>query len=447
MIEIILVFLLAFFLRTALLFKFKFLGTDTFYHLLRALAIRREGRINELTKNFAKFKELLITPIWWVYYPKFFDIFLSIFPKSFHKNLKFMSAFFDIFVMIALYFFVANFFNSNVALISLFIYAIAPHMILISLPVSPRTFSNLFFVLSNLSLLMFFLSSNYYFIILSAVFVAIIAMTHKLTFQSLIIVFASESIVFKTFSPIMTLILGILFAVLVTKKLYLQILKWHIKFLIFFLKREIDKKKKINELIRTFGSFPMILMIPLIPSVLYPSNSILTYLQTWFLSLFISALVWLWGDSYRYMTYAIFPGSVMFAALISFNNLLLSLLFLIASFLSFFAIANIYISFTKPPKIIDNNVFACFNYIKTRKKRNDILITFPTQYHLAASYFTNCLTLELTKDAEIKEVLSRNSIGGKKVAWIFSDHEISSKHFKKQTSFGSFLVYKSNNKN
>lgn len=439
----ILVFLLAIAIRTILFYKYKFLGTDSFYHLLRSSAIKKEGRVKELTQGSSKISQLLVTPKWWSFYPNFFDIIVSLFPKSFHKNLRFLPAFFDILSMILLYFFVTSIFNSDIALLPLLVYAISPIMILVSLPISPRTFANFFMILSTLSLFMFLSTGSIIFFLLSSVFASIIFLSHKLTLQSLSIVFLVESIVFKSFIPLLSLFAGFLIGVVVTKGFYIHILSAHAKLLVFFFRKGINSKRKLYELAFTFGSFSFILVILFIPQFILVQNLTEVFIQAWFFSLLLASIFWLWGDSYRYMTNAVFPGSILIALyLFNFTNVYVIAMFLIAIVISFVGITKILKSFTKPPKIIDSDILSCFAYVKKHSKHSDILLTIPQHYHLAASYFTNILTLETNEKAP-KQILSTGKIFKNKVSWVVSYNKVPSKIFKQKFSKGKFFVYKS----
>jgi hypothetical protein len=436
MFELFAILVIAAVLRLAIILKYKFLGTDTFYHLIRSSAIRKNGRIKELEGKIAKIKELLVTPRWWIYYPPFFDIFLSFFSENQHKYLKYFPTFFDILVMIFLYIFVNDLFGNTIAMLSLLTYGLSPIMVLVSISISPRTFANLFFVLSNIFLLSYFITTNILFILLSSFCITIICLSHKLTLQSSIIVFLAESLVLRTFIPFISLLLGFLIAILITKGFYFNIFRVHMELLLDFFKKKPNYNKKIKELAYTIASFPFITLLFLNT---YLGSNIIIYFQVWFWSLFVVALLWMWGDSYRYMTNAIFPGSILVA--LTLTKIQFNILFLFSAIFSFLVIMKIYSIFKKPPKVIDNNLLSCFNFIKTHGKKNQLIITIPPQYHLAASYFTKALTLEMT-EKEFKSALIKGKVLNRKIIWVVSASKISSKHLKKSINFCNFIVYK-----
>jgi len=438
---IIIVFTFAILLRTLVLFKYKFVGIDTFFHILRACVIKKEGRIKELTQRSSKIKQILITSRWWIYYPKLFDIFLSFFPHKFHKYFKFIPVIFDIFCMVILYLFTSSLFNSQVVILSLIIYSLSPILILVCLSLSPRTFSNLFLILSSLMLLLYFLSHNFLFIIVSSFFVLFIYLSHKLTLQSLFVVFISESLVFHSYAPLVVLLFGFLASVILTKKSYLKILDSHIRLLKLFLTKGFKLRKKMKELIFTFGSFPFILIFLFTQFSMLYNNNVKTFITTWFFSLFFASLIWLWGDSYRYMTNAVFPGSILAAITIDLNNFLFSYVFFFSALFSLFGIIKIFKIFSKPPRIINSDIISCFNYVKRHCTQNDILVTIPFQYYTAAAYFTKIQSFGL-RGKDIKVVLSKGRILNKKVSWIVSNSKISSKIFKLKFSSKNFFVYK-----
>ena len=156
------------------------------------------------------------------------------------------------------------------------------------------------------------------------------------------------------------------------------------------------------------------------------------------------AIIWIWGDSYRYMENTIFSGSILVALYLTyFSSQFIFSIFLFSILISLIGIFKIFKNFTKPPKVINEHIISCFNYVRDNSKKTELLATIPLQYHLAGSYFTNVLTLEMTKDEELKTVLSKGKVLGKKVSWIVSDHKISPKLFKQKFSSKGFFVYKS----
>lgn len=414
---------LAVFFRVILLLRHKWVGVDTFFHLLRVKYLRK-GVKNWHKRSF--FRPEKIAP----YYPPLFDFFLFIFPFKDYSNFRFLPVFFDLANVCLILWFFSNFLSPEQISIAFLVYSISPLLIYQSYSLSPRLFSNFLFTLASLGLFSYFLTSNTLYLIVSVIFSSLIFLSHKLSLQSLVFFFMCLSIVMKDLIPLIVLGLAFFLALLISKGFYFKVLRAHLWLIYFYIKRGLSPRLK-KEFFWIFGSFPFLILI------LFRLNYLIQYqfLLTWFVSLVVLSFLWVIGDGYRHMTNAIFPGSILVALLYPFSGLDLGvfiLSFLLCIFVNIYLIRKVI-----PSRIISKDLLKCYEFVKINGKQNDIVYTFPPYFAYATPFFVNMRgyygsELQLKRDVH-------------KIRWVITNNPnlgLVSK-FKKVFRSGNFYVFHS----
>jgi len=433
---IILLFILGFFLRSFLCIKYNWIGHDTFFHLLCSMKIKKSGickGMEKIIKNNEKTK----------YYPPLFHVLLSFFSKKNHKNLRFLPTFFDLITMSLVFLFTYFFINESLALYAMFIYAIAPIMILSSQNLNPRTLSNLIFTLSMIFLFLYFTEGLFFYLIFFLILNCFVLLSHRLTTQSLIIIVFISSIIFRDILPFLFLLSSFTVAFAITKGKYKYVLNFHIK----NLKRHFKyghykyKTKRPENPILLFFSFPFILII-IINIILNGISSEFLFLQIWFFSLLTASFFWIWGDGYRYLTNAVFPGAIL-STIYLFSIPFSILIFSLCCICSFIGIGYIIYKFKNSFRVIPKGLIKCFKYIKINSKKSDTLFVYPLNYCYIGRYFSENKTFNLLNYE--KDVVSKGKILGNIVNWIVTDHPKifrKSKFYKQVFRYENFYVFK-----
>jgi hypothetical protein len=411
-VEILGLFVLGFVLRSALLFKYKWVGTDTFYHLLYGLNFRKKRRIRRLDGVIVKSETKL--------YPPLFHVLLSIFPKPLHRHLQAMSAAFDMLSMLILLLFTWLLFGSFTALLAGFIYAIAPILILSCFALNPRTLANSLIIAAMIFLFLYFVFGNAFYLIPFLLFSSLILLSHRLTVQSLVAVVLAEVIAFRDLFPLAALAGAFLVAIVMTRGFYVQILRSHVQTLARHFKHGHYryKTKRPENPIRLFAAFPFMLAI-----IVYMLNfgfvHHLLFLQIWFFVLLAVSFFWIWGDGYRYLTNAAFPGAILAAAFLpSIPSGIL--IFTISTICSFAAIGYIVYKFKTSHRVIPEAAIKCFEYVKANARPADTLFVWPLNYWHVGRYFSGVKTFNLPTDTKN---IANGALLGKPVKWVVTNNQ------------------------
>jgi len=431
---IFVVFLFAFFLRSFLHFRYKWVGRDTFGHLLRALKIKETGSPFKGRKYSLGDKKV------YLYYPPLMDFLLSFFPRKSHKKIKFFPVFFDLLTMFLLFLFSYFFLNIKNIFPLLLIYSISPILILTVQTITPRSFSNFLYCLSMIFLFLYFNTGFYYFLLFFSVFSSFLLISHKLTTQSLIISVFIISLISFDFLPIVFVLVSFLLAYLFTKGKYVYVFKSHMNTLKHHFKKGHYKKgtKSPENPILLFFSFPFVL-VPILNIIFNGFSTHLLFFQIWFFTLLLTSFFWIWGDGYRYLTNAVFPGAII--SIFFYKNLPFSnYIFLFCFISSLVGIFYIYYNFSKSDRVVDKDFLKACEYINKKSKKTDTLaVTMPSYRRTAAAYFCKLNTFP-NKENSIK-------FKNKYATWLITQK---TKEFKKNEKYvlkksGKYSIFKLKN--
>jgi len=259
-IKILFLFLLAFFIRSIILFKNKWVGIDTFYHLVNAKQIRKNKKISYKFEKLIFPKEKSTSH----FYPPLLQKIISFFLERYDSLWRFFSPALEMISIFILLIITSSFVDSNIILICLFVYAISPIMVLSSIVVSPKILGNLFLIISMIFLFLYFIYGNLIFLIPFMFLNIGILLSHKLATQSLIIITMVESIFFQNIFPAIFLISSFFVTYFITKGYYKKVLKKHIQVLKRYYKiggYKASNKKRPENPLKIFMMFPFMLII------------------------------------------------------------------------------------------------------------------------------------------------------------------------------------------
>lgn len=211
---------LAFILRSTIMFKHKWVGGDTFWHLLMAKMLRKGENINKKSDMF-----LDSSP----YYPPVYAKLISFLPKRFDSSLRFISPILDLITMLVLFWFSYSFLTGYLIYIPLLVYAIMPILILTSFNTSPRMMSNTLLTISILIVFFYFITGNWLYLLLSSVLASVMHLTNRFATQVIVLLLVAQSIVFNEPILILFLALSFLISIIISKGYYIRVFKAYIK--------------------------------------------------------------------------------------------------------------------------------------------------------------------------------------------------------------------------
>jgi len=424
---------LAFLLRALLLFKNRWVGIDTLGYLAFALEYKKKKNIVEQIDK---------TP-GGDFIPPLYPAFLSLFPKKFFRQLQFLSTIVDLLALIFLYYFTLSF-GENVALLASLIYALSPVVVYSCFSLSPRSFSNTFLIFSMVSLF-YYLNGNPFFLLPFFISTAIILLSHRMTTQAIVIVIVLESVFFFNLVPIAILLLAVAFWRILLGKTYFRFLKNHIDRLIMYAKSGGYRERRVkpDSPLRIISTFPLTLLI--LANAIYFGLLGGLFLNVWFLSLLIASSIWTLGDGFRYMTNAVFPGSILAALVLSNtpNSLLILSIFLLISIFAIYRVIKLY---QTSHRVISKDVVKCFDFVRKNAKPNDTLLFLPFEYQYAyvANFFTDLNIIGYSKKDYDEKDVAKGKLHGKKINWIVtnSNKAFNKSRFKLRYRSNGFSAFK-----
>lgn len=212
----------------------KYFGVDVWTRLLEADIIR---------KNNYKIPE---TPVkkgfifeGYFDYPPVFILLLSIFSKkALEKYQGFIAPFFDALLNISVFFIALQLTNSvQISLVAQLIYTLTPVVVIENSSLVPRSIGYFMFSLAFYFLLLYSnLSSNVMYLVIGLIFSVLTILTHRFATQSLLFISIFFTIVEKNPIYIISFVVSIIIAIIVSKKYYLKVLSTHITNIIFWSK-------------------------------------------------------------------------------------------------------------------------------------------------------------------------------------------------------------------
>ena len=406
--------------RFYLLFRHGWVGKDTFYHFIVAESIRKKGFPPRTIDQFVMPEQYD--------YPPLFHVFLSYFDKLHYQRMQYLSPVSDIFTAIVIFIFSDHYLGIQVALIATFVYLVTPYVLDNAFSLNPRSFANLFLVLSLFSWYNYYISIDSFWLILSVLFSSLVLLCHRLTTQCWGVLFIALTLWTGSWVPLMILVGTIIVTVLVTKGYYLTVMKGHGAFI-----REFGRKFFVRgsrtERAPAFPSvqhlvfnLPLLLVIPLF--LVYPlqiQDTLSQFMLVWIGSLIVLSIGWVFGEGVRHMICAVPAIAILWALWIVDNNLYLLLVPLGALSITFLVYKIIRLE--KNPDIsgiISEELMMAFDYIKAHRKPGDILLCLPLDLTYNAAFFTDCIVLQssggfakgLSFNLQLHKRICEGKIGG-----------------------------------
>ncbi len=427
---IIIIILFSFFLRSIFHFKNKWVGIDTFHHLIEALSVKKNGIYSDI-------KNLIHTDKRYERYVKFYPpllyVVLSVFPKKHHDKLRYFATILDISSMIILFLITNSIFGFEASVVSVLVYAIAPNAVLSCQTLSPKPLANIFLNMSLICLYYYYSSENIISLSFFVFFSFFVLMTHKITIQSLFAVVLASSIFFIDFLPVVCFFLSVGLAVLLTKGRYFETIKSHFETIKYYAKvgeSGFHHVGSMNPMTPLFA-FPFVILI-LFDSL---TNGITNpFFYIWFFSVEALGFLWPLGAGYRHVYNAIFPGALIVGMV--FGN---SPVFWFCVLLSFAGIGFIYKNYKGSDRIFSKDFIKCCKWVEKESKKEDVLAVFPRSYWRAAVYFSDVKILSPGYDKDIFKKGEYNKI---KINWIISNNKEKTKKYKEAKSFKNFHIFK-----
>jgi len=388
------VLIFSFIIRIYLLFKYKWVGKDTFYHFIAAKTIKEKGFPPDYIDQFVKPEKYD--------YPPAFHLFISLIDERNYQKLQIFSPITDILTGIVIFLFANSYFSYEIAIIATTLYLVTPFVLDNSYSFNPRSFANLFFVLAVFSCINSILFNSITWFALSVIFSGFVLLLHRLTTQCLYAVLIVLAFGLHSFLPGIILLLSVLTAILMTKGFYLTVLRGHLAFISEFGHKVFDDKYRDERPARFPDPKQLFFNMPILPAILlwvyYPLNlhdPAVFSLLIWALILTVLSVIWIFGEGIRHMICSVPAFSILIALIVTSYQLYSVLLILIVvSFL--FSIIKIY-RLEKYPHIsgiITKNMLNAFTFIKKNKKNGDILLCLPLDYSYNAAFFSDCIMLQ-----------------------------------------------------
>ncbi|MCK4518743.1 MAG: hypothetical protein KAU12_01360 [Candidatus Omnitrophica bacterium] len=413
----------------------RYFGVDTWKLLEMADIIRKRGKLPKTMTD----KYLIDGPF---DYPPVFLYILSFFRKDFlEKNQwwisPFISALHGIIVFIVTYFLTRNLLIASIAQL---VYCLTPIIIIESSQLSVRTFSQLIFSLTLLTIL---LSAHYQkpaLFLLTLFMSVILILSHKFALQALVFLCVALSVWSFNFIYISIPFLAVLIAIVVSKGYYLTVLRGHLAILNFWREnidyrfahqiRGVKSKQNKNPdfinkvcnllqripLLSLFGSNPFVFLLFLMFCLVEKTTalsfakvlpSVYDLLVVWSVSLFGAAVfvilikpIRFLGEAERYLEYSAAPTAILLSVLFygAFSgkySIIYSVVFIIWAFaLTYMPTLLIQrkLVLKDQERSIREDLWKMMNYINNLNE--DVRIaTIPLYLISPVSYFVKCKIL------------------------------------------------------
>ncbi len=378
-------------------------------------------------------------------YPPIFILILSKFPFNLVKRYEFiLSPFFDS-LLILLIFYVSFYLTGNIALslITQIIYILTPIIVLENSSATPRSLGYGFFTILFLSLFQFSLYPNIVFLLIAIACGSLIFLSHRFTTQGFLFFSIFFTILEKNPVYLGTFLISFLFAVVLSKKFYLKVLRGHIGNLKFWaenisyrffhqVKGSYKEHKTQDFVFRIYNEFlkfpPFVLQItnPWILPVFYilffqmPPELFFSKMVWWVILSYALALFTIWipklrflGEGQRYLELSAFPAAFLSANLLfSFLNTpyegIVSAFYLLIGVSSFITIIVIQRKGIIKDRFrtVTPQMQEMFNFLKNLEEKPSLLciphqITTSTIYHTGCPVFVNASYSNIDKISEV----------------------------------------------
>lgn len=464
-------------------------GVDIWTHLLYLKEYHRQGGVPKtLDKGFLVGGEYD--------YPPVFITILSKFPEKMVEKFEFLfSPFFDSLHLI-LIFFISYYLSGNLflALLTQILYCLTPIIVLENSSATPRSLGYMLFTIFMFSLFLFVQTNIIYLFILSLVAGCFIFLSHRFTAQGALFFVIFFSLFEKNGVYLISYALSFLLAIIVSKGLYLRVLRGHIGNLKFWYKvidyrfshqilgnyKEHKTQDFVFKMYNQFLKFPPFVLAITNPWTLpvlfyFGKTQLLTpVLKEAFelvLLSYIFSLLIIWvpqlrflGEGQRYLELTAFPAAFLSSKLLI-ETLLHStyssayiFIYIATALLAFITIVVIQRKaiIKDTLRTITPDMQSMFSYLKSLKKKPNLLciphqITTNTIFHTGCSVFVNADYRNIDKISEIypylkvpvKKALEKYNLDAvllnEKYATI---KDLKIKEYREVKRFGTFVLLK-----
>lgn len=171
-------------------------------------------------------------------YPIIFPWIFSFFPKKFLLNIQgFVSPFFDSLQNILIFYIAFSLTeNTSIALLSQLMYSLIPIIPIENSYLTPRSLGYFNFTLAFYPILLYHITHNQILLPISLLFTTTLFLTHRFALQSFILISIFFSLVDRSYLYLANLMLGFIFAIILTKGFYLRVAKGHLYNIYFWIK-------------------------------------------------------------------------------------------------------------------------------------------------------------------------------------------------------------------
>lgn len=370
---------------------------DTFFHLLVIKTIKKHHwKYPSSLQNVIFYSD--IKPYNYLAYPSLFHYLVALFPTRFHLT---MAKFFNL-AILSLVSGLAAIFTYNITS-SLFLAIFSSFIVTFNL----STFVNtVWFTARPLGLLFYSLvvyvtilyPQNLFSIFAITVFVMLINLTHKFATQVVVFGLLPYVFIFNRLHFLLSIALGFLLAIFVSRGFYFKILKEHYNWLYYF--SLYPKKSRIAVKLRTifsrnFWYLPIVasmayLLLMKDESLLY--SDLIAKVTFWaFIPVFIAFVVSIpalsfLGEEYRYVMYGVAPVGIASSLYTASSNVYVWFVSFVCVVMSFLALFKLKRYLHDSKALVDHDEILSYHSLKNYSLSN--LLVFPHIRTLEVNYFT-----------------------------------------------------------
>jgi hypothetical protein len=240
------------------------------------------------------------------------------------------------------------------------------------------------------------------------ILVMLVNLSHKFTTQAMIFGLLPYAFIFSRFDLLLSIVLGFLLSILVSKGFYLKILREHYNWLYFYFR---VLHGEPNRSIRKLGavlSRNLWYLLIVVSMAVYsisrngsPFNSdLIAKVSFWAFIPFITALIMstpalsFLGEGYRYIQYGVVPVGIVGSLLLESPNLYIWPAFLACSFMTFLVLHR-YKRHLHESKLLINPSDTSYSCLRNHKLGN--VLVFPRIRTLEVNYFAKLQVVHLVR--------------------------------------------------
>ena len=298
-----------------------YFGSDAFYHVMVARKARELGRLPDKDPG-------LVPEMTRVYPPLLHAILYPFKGAGERMAMVALSPVLDIVTMLALYFLAVKL-GVEEPLWPLVLYAVSPMNIIDAASLNARPLANLSLVLSLGFMYLYWQDGGLFYLIISALASAGVMLSNKMALQVLVPCTIALCVVMLWDEPLRGILVlaslgaGVGIATAATLGGYLRRpLPDHIKFIMVHVRQGeySTGRSSAPSPLNLAKSNPLSVLGPLLGLVWVVtviSTQELQFLLTWSLPVLLLALLWIWGDSWRYLQFGTIPSVLMISTVLT----------------------------------------------------------------------------------------------------------------------------------